>query len=291
MFFLAFKHMKEIVRTHSTISSYCADPISNTHANRGLLAATCLFGGCLCALLVEEYNSRSDSDYRFYFELAAAAMLPLVGICPTGGAGAQQIKYWIVIKGCCKVPIEFSTAIHCFAALYFMIANTILNMSYAAYLFYKDTFVKKIPHSAATWVVYIFSIGSCFVLGGFLFTQAGIFVKAYLKKMRIASGLKFTDSTPLVSGQTDSSASFQGLAPSPSINSEDYKCEVCGCTHRKELCSDCGTITDKDADAAYFTHWRWYFASFMFEMFVVFFVLITTALCSIKRNNMFHYFD
>lgn len=44
MFYLAFKHMSEIVKTHSTISSYCADPISNTHANRGLLAATCLFG-------------------------------------------------------------------------------------------------------------------------------------------------------------------------------------------------------------------------------------------------------
>jgi len=160
-------------------------------------------------------------------------------------------------------------------------------MSYTLALVTRDN-AKGVPHSSATWAVFLFSIGSCIALFGFLFSQSGIFVKDYLKKFRIKAGFSMSDSSPLVPAK-DSSISVNSNNTNSST-SENYQCQVCGCTHTKQLCSDCGTITDTEVDVEYFTHWRWYFASFMFEMFVVFFVLITTALCSIKRNNMFGLF-
>jgi len=80
----------DVVSTHNTVSSYCASP--KHYGNRFLLAFTCLIGGSMGCILVEEFNSRTDNDWRFWPELIACLLLPLVGIFYTEGMDPNTKK-------------------------------------------------------------------------------------------------------------------------------------------------------------------------------------------------------
>lgn len=124
------KRWKRILNTHSTISSFCADPTSERYVNIFISSCSGLLAVSLAALLVEVKDSRED--IRFWIALSAVLSLPLVGICPTSGSltGPLARKHWFVV-GNVAVPMVIPTIIHSVAAMYFMIANASLNLLYA----------------------------------------------------------------------------------------------------------------------------------------------------------------
>jgi len=82
-FFALWRADVNEIMKYSTISAYCASPTSKQH--RILLVLTALIGTSLACLHVEEYNSRDDEDFRFWFELVASLLLPLIGVFYTTG--------------------------------------------------------------------------------------------------------------------------------------------------------------------------------------------------------------
>eukprot|EP00727_Mastigamoeba_balamuthi_P003536 m51a1_g1318 hypothetical protein (2292) ;mRNA; f:229093-238496 len=166
---------KEILADmYPTISAFSADPSANPVAARFITVMTCLIGAVLCTLLIEERNSRCDdhTDPRFWVELTACAVLPLAGIFHTEGASGEAFQYYGAVSlrgctrecdagGCCpegvrrhcyccdvfRIPIWVSSWIHSLAAMFFMLANTAMNVSYAMSLYDKDGRLHR-AHSA-----------------------------------------------------------------------------------------------------------------------------------------------
>lgn len=144
---------KYIMRHHNTISSYCSDPTkfgnryrqglllriefitynNNTMVQplrRFLVAATCVMGSSLACLLVEEYNSRDDSDPRFWPEvIACGILLPCVGIFHTNGGG--KVTHYDVGLGPFNLPVIVSSCIHGVSALGFLTISLVMNTWYS----------------------------------------------------------------------------------------------------------------------------------------------------------------
>lgn len=117
-----------IARHHPTISSYCSDPAK--FGNRFLVATTCTMGGLLACILVEEYNSRDDSDPRFWPELVACGLLlPFIGICHSNGHA--QITHYDIGCGSRNPPVCWSTGAHVLFTIGFFGISMLMNLWYS----------------------------------------------------------------------------------------------------------------------------------------------------------------
>jgi len=155
---------------HSTISSFCMDPTAG-HVRRVVAGLSCMLGMALSALLLEERELHQD-QLRFWLALSASMALPLVGIFPSYGVltGPEARKAWLTVGKSLVIPMVVPTLLHCFGALYFMIAHIILNMIHSVNFFYAG----RVP---ATQALLGLSIISVVFMFGLLSTQAVIILK------------------------------------------------------------------------------------------------------------------
>ncbi len=269
---------QKILLTHNTLSSYCADATSNGHANRALLAVTCLIAGALSGLLIEEYNSRTPHDMRLWLELSSALALPLVGLFPTSGAFDQKQKYFCAIN-CIRVPIGVSELIHSVAALYFLFVNGVLNMTYVLNLLALAT-AKDIPFSAIARFLFAMAVLSLLLLSLFLLAQGLIY------------GLRLRRSCSTSERQASRAAKVERVTLLTELDHDaplEIECSNCQSQQLpKRLCSDCGTLFDGHDHSRRFSDApKWlYGLSFLFEVGVILAVLLCTILSSLKRNTL-----
>lgn len=128
---MVIKKFRTIIQLHSTISSYCSDP--RGFGNKFLVAITFLVGCNYTTLLLQENSSVEDPKYwnetMMIIQISANTILPLVGIFYTNGYGILNNTYYQF--GDYKFPIQWSTFMHSFSALYWMIITITLNIIFA----------------------------------------------------------------------------------------------------------------------------------------------------------------
>ncbi|KAI9016744.1 hypothetical protein DFJ74DRAFT_730260 [Hyaloraphidium curvatum] len=95
--FVLSRDWDDVVKEHSTISSYCAYPRTNHwFACRLFVVATVGLAVSLMGLTLEEYNSRGDETVIFILDLLFSFSIALVGIFPSykeaGSPGSEKRK-------------------------------------------------------------------------------------------------------------------------------------------------------------------------------------------------------
>jgi hypothetical protein len=283
---------------------------------------TCIIGGSLTSLLIEEYNSRCDEDFRFFIEVSACAFLPAVGIFYTAGNKDSHFynKYYSTIKcgslskRACKIRIAASDFLHSVAALYFMIANAAMNAIYSVALVRKD-YKNKIPHSKATMTAAVLSATTVAVLIAFISTMALlVFIPKKRSERRgsckpcrcdctaqdcrrCARGVKklFTGLFQMIRGMFRTAINgmigcYEDCCP-PFYCEEENEFQVCkncyGDSPLKSICSDCGFINNVEESIPRSRTARRVLSIFAFflEFSALLLVVATTAFCTLKRNN------
>lgn len=158
-------NLKNIMRHHSTISSFCANP--RRWSSRFLIFITFLLGSNVSCILIEEHNSNTDGDWRVYIQIASALLLMLIGFFYTWGDGRiKNLNYSI---GKYSVPITFSSVVHATASLGFFFVVPIINISFSS---------EYISNSKNGRFLFVLDILSLIVLATFMSIQ--ITVNAYI---------------------------------------------------------------------------------------------------------------
>jgi hypothetical protein len=202
---LAYNQLSLIAEKHDTVSSFCSN--TKHFGHRFLLAITWMSGSGLSCLLVEEYNSRYDGDFRFWLEILCTLALPLVGMFPSKNGDIEKVEkststniFKTAINNIIdlwdqdtdfgenseyRFPQLFSTAAHYIGALPFIFLLPSINVWYGAEVYYRN------QGGLAVFVLALITL-VCVVV--FLVLQGVIAIaeccgteNTYIKKVRIAS--------------------------------------------------------------------------------------------------------
>jgi hypothetical protein len=256
----------------ATISTFSSDPNAYPAASRFIITMTSLTGALLASLLIEEYNSRCDGSWLFFVETGAAILFPLVGIFHTKGARGSTFETYAVNNFCgkvCEIPLWFSDAVHTVAALTFMGTETACNLYYACTIYRKKSSGSQHAVRGITACA-IISLISFVVM---VVSQAVLYLCEEKEEtnqgaeMRPTSMPKDAGADPSGDGRT--------------------RCEICDrAVKSREICPRCGALLNQAPPRVLRPCLRHAaITSFISESLLFLFVLITTILGTLKRNN------